>query len=79
LQAAWNPLKNNLLNIWNNSLSTPPRIYTYSDKSLKGTFYSKAKPLPGAFDKKKPKSIWTICPSLCSKIFPLCLSLIYKK
>ena len=50
-----------------------------SENNLKGTVFSNSKPLPGALDKKNPKSICISEPSLCNKIFPLCLSLTYKK
>lgn len=55
----------------------PPRTWTSSAVSLKGAF-SNLTPLPGALERKNPKSICIMCPSMSINILPLCLSLICK-
>lgn len=47
--------------------------------NLKGTEASSSTPFPGAFERKNPKSMCTMCPSRVMRIFPLCLSFTCRK
>lgn len=76
-RSARNPFIMSVLNWLKNLLRCPPSISTYSYVSLKA-IDSKFMFFPGLFENMNPKSTWIMCPLESSKIFPLCLSLIYK-
>ena len=71
--SAMNPLVNALTKSPKIGDSNPPKTSTISSVSLNGALSRLNEP-PGAIDRRNPKSICMICPSVSINRLPLCRS-----